>query len=834
MKVKIFKYSIVLLLVISLVTFVAVQVFSHKTVYIPRPEYNKTGFIAKEDFSDDTITLQNTDYKFTLNTEDTNFELFDEDTNQTWYSTPKHETLLVPADARELFVLFYERKIEASRRVSVNDESIQYQNFEFRVTSDMVEVLYKVGGKHNLSMVDLPRQVSDEDFNTLIIEPLEEKVTEGLVEGRDLRFLKSQYNYVANDQKHYLRTLVSQDSIDIIYSLVFDHSLYTYEKYLEDSNRYGLPTALQLPYFEFAVQYKLTNLGLDIRLVNDSIVESEEFPIAYIDILPYFGAGNLGDEGYTVIPDGSGIFINHNNQKYSTVGYEKRVYGSDLSIGTAHQVKPASNERLSYPMYGYNKNSYSFIGIILEGDAMSTLRAGYLTESSGGAITQKIPYAHYRYFLRERDAFIFQNLNNQHRVTTWTVPYNTEDFVLSYQFIEKENSTYFDMAKLYQTHLVETYLLEKIESQEKLHITMLGGYLDKKYFLGFPYQSVESLTNVNGVKNIKSEIQNLGINDFSMTYQGFSNQGVKPTTYLKTDYNKNIATRKQLSNLISELKNEDIDLFLEFTTLYAYTKNNLNLDKDVTESIFHNPIYRYPYSPATSLADKTKTISYIQNTSATDRVISNILKTTNSLGTSNIALTDFGSQLASNLNKKNTMFRYDVISNQQATIQRLAEHNIQLRNPNLYALIYSDQILDLNMKGTMHAIVDYDIPFVPLILNGYFNYAGESVNIDDSKNVKWHMLKAIETGANIQFTFTNDETTKLIKTEYNYLISTYYNYWLNDVKNIYDTLEGLNIFNKEIINHRVLNPQGSLVEVTYEGNLKIQINYETESYMVIS
>ena len=85
-----------------------------------------------------------------------------------------------------------------------------------------------------------------------------------------------------------------------------------------------------------------------------------------------------------------------------------------------------------------------------------------------------------------------------------------------------------------------------------------------------------------------------------------------------------------------------------------------------------------------------------------------------------------------------------------------------------------NQILDLDMVGTMHSIVDYDIPFVPLVLNGYFNYAGPSINIADSKSVNWHMLKAIETGSNIQFTFTNDQTTKLIKTEYNYLISTYY------------------------------------------------------------
>jgi len=212
----------------------------------------------------------------------------------------------------------------------------------------------------------------------------------------------------------------------------------------------------------------------------------------------------------------------------------------------------------------------------------------------------------------------------------------------------------------------------------------------------------------------------------------------------------------------------------------------------------------------------------------------NIVRTSNDLSSTHIALTDFGTRLASNLHKRETMFRNEIVNQNQQAITLLNAYNVQMRNPNLYALIYATEILDLSMTGTMHPIVDYHIPFIPLVLNGYFNYAGQSINIDDRESVNWHMLKAIETGANIQFTFTHDETTKLIQTEYNYLISTYYKNWLSDLKHIYDNIENLNITNKKIIDHRVLNPQGSIVEVTYEGNIMIRINYETESYVVIS
>ena len=461
------------------------QILGHKTVYIERAPYDKLGFIAKEDFNEEFIEITNSNFALTLNTTDTNFELLDKTTGQTWYSTPQHDTLLVPADARELFVLFYERKVEASRRVSVNVESIQYENFEFRVKDNTIEVLYRVGGKHNIALSDLPRQISDEKFKTLIIEPLEEKAKDNSTIRRQLSFLKSQFNYVATEDRHYLRTLTSQDSIDIVYDLIFNESLYTYEDYVEDAITYGVDVSAELPYFEFSVLYELNDEGFNVTLVNDSIVESEKFPIAYIDVLPFFGSGNLSDEGFTVIPDGSGVYINHNNLKYNTVGYEKRIYGSDLSVGIAHEIRPAVSEKLSYPMYGYNKNGYGFINVILEGDTMSTLRAGFLTESNANVYTHKIPYAHYRYALRERDAFIFQSSSNQQRVTSWTVPYIIDDFVMSYQFIDKADSTYFDMAKQYQAHLVETYLLEKITETERLHLTLLGGYLEE-LLLRFP------------------------------------------------------------------------------------------------------------------------------------------------------------------------------------------------------------------------------------------------------------------------------------------------------------------------------------------------------------
>ena len=131
------------------------------------------------------------------------------------------------------------------------------------------------------------------------------------------------------------------------------------------------------------------------------------------------------------------IIITKNIQPQFT---KKRIYGQDLSVGTQSSIKPSTGQKrkIGFPMYGYNLNGYGYINVIEKGgDSMSTMRAGFLTESSGGSYVHKIPYANYRFYIRERDAFIFQSSTQSQRVTSWTTTYNTEDFKMSYKFISK-------------------------------------------------------------------------------------------------------------------------------------------------------------------------------------------------------------------------------------------------------------------------------------------------------------------------------------------------------------------------------------------------------------
>ena len=140
-------------------------------------------------------------------------------------------------------------------------------------------------------------------------------------------------------------------------------------------------------------------------------------------------------------------------------------------------------------------------------------------------------------------------------------------------------------------------------------------------------------------------------------------------------FNSAVATEKELNKLSSKLSTQNIPFYLEFLATEAYTKTNLNLDKEVTQNIFHKPVYRYPYDEATFLADRSKTIRYILNIQTQKKVIQQVIRTTDRLQT-NIGLADFGNQTASNLQKGSIMFRNEVVSNQVEMLEMIDRKSV--------------------------------------------------------------------------------------------------------------------------------------------------------------
>lgn len=818
-----------ILLLLFTLAIVLLITLSKKSNYKPREAYDKTGFIDyDETFEDKEFILSNNRFKFTLEGSSTQFNIEDKTTNEKWLSSATEFNKENPNNQNELFILYYERVLETPKDVSVMNESIIHNQFSIRTGKDFIEVLYRVGGKRNNSFVDLPRKIDADRFETLIKEPLEKlsDETSDFELKLDIAAALGQYTHQSKDNTYFLRELSTQTSIDLVYDMIFNRSLYTKEDYIKDNTKYKFPTSEELPYFEFIIRYELTEQGLSYTLINDSIVETEKYQIAYIDILPYFGAGMMEDEGFTIIPDGSGIFIDHNNGKYETVTYNKRIYGQDLSIGIGMVEKPEDTQSIKLPMYGYNKNNQGFIQTINQGAEMTNIVSSFKIQKRNGVLVSKTPAINFRFVLRERDAYEFESNTSKQRVSVWTSDYIKTDFSSEYIFLEKAEN-YFDYANEYRNYLANKFTFKTLTNEDTLHLTFLGGYKIDKNFIGIPYTTVDYLTKASQINKIISE---MNIDKYSVSYQGWSNDGIRPTKMDKIKYNGKVASKKEIKKLLNSMEKENIDFYLEFLAASGYTKERTKIKKNVNYNLMQEAIGYYKYDLASNQFDNTSMRRFQYNNNQVNKNYQSILKYTDKMNIKNIGISDDGNSLSSNFKNKKSEFRTDEVVNFEKNMELLKDKNILTRGSNLYSIINANKVLDVPYEGTLHRMVDYSIPFLQLVLNGNVSYYSTSINLDTSKSIDHYKLKSIETGSRLQFTLSHEDTVKLIKTEYSDIYSTEYSNWIKDIEKTSQELNSLGIYDSIIIGHNVLNKSGTLVEVTYSNGKVFTIDYNTNTF----
>ena len=93
---------------------------------------------------------------------------------------------------------------------------------------------------------------------------------------------------------------------------------------------------------------------------------------------------------------------------------------------------------------------------------------------------------------------------------------------------------------------------------------------------------------------------------------------------------------------------------------------------------------------------------------------------------------------------------------------------------------------------------------------------GLVINAYDEKGLNNHIMKILETGSNIEFTFSYDSSDELIQTDYNYYYYTQYSDWAKEVKSLLAVLDTLELHKYYLASHDIVNDNHSLFKVTYK------------------
>lgn len=784
-----------------------------------REPYDKTSFIESELYIDDygqTTEIENDDYQLVFNNKTTTFYLLDKRTGKTWYSNPSGAS----ARFQNPLEIYYAGSLGKVNMISVIKEAVDYDDYLIKASNNTIEVLYLVGGKKEVDSSDFPTIISSVRMEELVLSKLEEGST-------DYRRI-TQQAYVSGEVNGELvwklKDGIQSSILKELYRIMYETCDYNETELKYDQEAHGILIEDTYPYFEISVKYTLNESGLDVVLVNDSIVEKEKYPLIYIDVLPYFGCGTTLDEGYIMIPDGSGGLIDFNNDRSFALPYNKRIYGTDYA--KFMDTKPEDAAAIRLPVFGIKNNDEGFISIIKQGAEMTSILA------NNSSVDNPYNQAYYRYHVREGEVYEFVSINSAVSINQWTTDYNTEDLSLSYRFIDEEEATYNEMASLYQSYLIESGVITNSDITKKptIDLTLLGGYTSDENFLGIPYETVRALTSSKEALEITQSLVDEGVDYLNVIYTGFSNDGIKPTYMGNIDFNRRTGLAKDFAELSNQLVNMNVNFYPEAYINTAYTDHNINKSRMVVEDVFGNTVYRYSYNPASLYQDTaSKKIYTLRPYTYTD-TLESIYKAFNRINSSNIAFTDLGNQVYGSYKKGDTVFRNEAVLEFINAMEQSNFNNMIFRNPNLYAITYAANITDVSLESSNYQIITDSVPFYSLVFSGYLDYSGLSLNTNDSHTYQYNVMKAIETGSNLSMTWSYKSTIDLVDTEYSNYYSTYYLNWYDTLISTYRELDNLGVYNSHLINHQILTDDGLVTKSTYENGMEIIFNYRNASY----
>jgi len=616
-----------------------------------------------------------------------------------------------------------------------------------------------------------------------------------------------------------------------LYNIFYNNMDYTRERAIEENHAFGYFDEVEQVSFKVGVEVTLTEQGIKTSVIHDSISETEDIRIGRISLYPLFGSAvshidGVEQEGYMVIPDGSGAVIEFNNGKVLQNSYRKSFYGNDLAMMPYRM--PESQQKIHLPVYGMVKGDAAYTAIVTEGDAMTILNA----EVSGRNDSFNKLYPTFN--LRERERVTIGSGANSYGIDLWTNDIVRTDFTVEYRMLNGEDASYVGIASTYRDYLINDLGLTPQATANEVILTteFIGAYDRREFFLGVPYYTMDSLTTFDEATLILDQLMDRGVHNIDVIYTGMFNGGLDATLSDRASIERVLGGNRGFNRFNDYLNEHRITLYpaIDFMTTssynklfdqYRYTSNRVRGNQSFDFN-YHVPS-RLPYKE-TNYAHRGD--NYVINPAYYDAIFNRF---SNDFDYQSINFNDLGSVLSGNYNRNEMIYLQEALRYQEAILKQ-SDYAAMINSPLGFALPYANKVTDIPTTTTLYSIIDYSIPFMQLVLSGIIDYSPESINLASERSSQYEFLKVLETGSHLKYTLTYEDSRKLIDTDFNYYMSTHYENWLDTMVNNVQTVNSLNLHGGHLINHQRL--ESNVYQVTYSHGLELIINYNLNARVV--
>lgn len=781
---------------------------------------------------EEDIIIENDKLIMRMDSTSTQFSIEVKENGAVWYSNPQDvddDPIALKLDKEKLkstLLLTYSTKNGVDTLFNNYAYSMEKGIYDIEQGDDYIKVFYSIGDTEKefiiptvieASRMDAFLKNMDKDASTRVMEYYKKYDINKLGKKDNKEELLAAYPMLETQPIYVLRD-TTKNNIKGKLEEYFAAAGYTYEEYQKDKELAGSQATSEKPVFNVNVIYRLDGEKLVVEVPMNEIEYKNNYPIYYLNVLPYFGAGGVEDEGYMLVPEGGGAFINFNNGKTAQNSYYANMYGWDHAQNreaVVHETETYFNA------FGIARNGSSFLCIMEEGAPYASVMA----DISGKSNSYNNVSA--QYTLVHRDQYeIGDRYDGKMYVYQEALP--DEKLVQSYSFISSDS--YVDMAGVYRKYLEEDageYLTANDDTQTPVIIEIVGAVDKVKQVAGVPVSRPLGLTSFKEAQQIISELKQDGISNMSVKLTGWANGGVQQKLLTKVKPVPDLGGKKDLKNLTEYANDNQVDLYLDGITDYAYDSDLLDgffVFTDAARFVSKDKAEIYPYSTVTYAKRDKQEPHYLLKASLASEMADNLVEAAEKYS-SHVSFAEIGKELNSDYYKKDPVSRQAVLESQEAKLKEIKDSGkkVMINMGNNYAIAYSDMVTNMDLNGSSYSILDGTAPVYQMAIHGYVNYTGEPLNL--TQNYEEELLKSAEYGAGLAFTLMDESAFTLQNTLYTQYFGAEYDAWHGKLVEVYGRYnqELGHTFNQKIVNHEMIT--GNLSCTEYEDGTKVYVNY---------
>ncbi|MCM1125546.1 MAG: DUF5696 domain-containing protein [Lachnospiraceae bacterium] len=778
---------------------------------------------ASSDVEGMVLAKENENLKLYVNTESGETAIYDKRNGVTTYSNP------VDADQDEIangtnknylksqIILDYFNTARTQGTYDSFSYCTEKGQLEVESIKDGVRFLYTMGDLTSATGI-VPQYISAEAL---------ERVASALSES-DASFVRKKFieSDVADNYLEMLESTAKGASQLRKLNRFFEEAGFTEEDYITEMENSGVEGAVPIS-FMVPLEYRLNEDSVDVSIPMSGVQENGGGTVFRIQFLRYFGTAGKDEEGYMLVPNGSGSLIRFNNGKSDASLYSEYVYGIDPLA--AEYTVLENTESIKMALFGIFRKDSSILATIEDGASFS-----YLTAGVAGRINE-YNYVYPTFVLRGNDKLaMFGSTGNEAELPIVEKNFYDANLTVRYTMLPEDRQGYAGAANYYRERLAaEGVLTAKEQGGDiKFYYDVLGGVMITKFFLGTQYEGLYPMTSFEQAGDISDDLAASGITNQVMNYQGWMNGGYYHDVVDKLKVPHKLGGKSGLEDLNQRVAANGGNLYADVAfQKVTFISDRYNYNNETSRYYGTGYVAEFGLVHPATLR-QTSGLGYAENRydlispKFLVRYVDKFAKKIERYDISGISLRDLGNELHSDKKRTQVIDREAALDVVGAQLKQLEDtgKNIMLNDSNDYAFAYADDIINAPLTDNDYYIVDETVPFYEMLIHGYIDYSGSVINLSDTYERTDIVLNLIETGASPHFLFSWENASEIKTTGLNRLYATAYDNWKEDALSIYtevnDVLKQVN--GAAIINHEIM--ENGIRAVTYSNGVTIYVN----------